>query len=144
MLRNYSVFFYLYIFITLCNAYSHTSLALSSLNPKPLIKHVSCNIGDKEQPKYITRYNNPIRKLSFDKIVGIKNNINSIYISNDFDRAIFKLKNNIHYVIYVDKKEDRKKIEKIIEDVSKYATIIVICNKILMTDQYGFLYCDNK
>jgi hypothetical protein len=138
MLRNHSVFFYLYFFVTLCNAYSLT------LSSKPFIKRLSCNIGDKEQPKYITRFNNPIRKLSFDKIVEIKNNINSIYLSNDFDRAIFKLKNNIHYVIYVDQKEDRKKIEKIIEDVSKYATIIVVCNKILMTDQYGFLYCDNK
>lgn len=138
MLRNHSVFFYLYFFVTLCNAYSLT------LSSKLFINHLSCNIGDKEQPKYITRFNNPIRKLSFDKIVEIKNNINSIYLSNDFDRAIFKLKNNIHYVIYVDKKEDRKKIEKIIEDVSKYATIIVVCNKILMTDQYGFLYCDNK
>lgn len=141
MLRNYSVFFYLYILVTLCNAFNPYSLTLSS---KPFNKHISCNIGDKEHPKYITRFNNPIQKLSFDKIIEIKNNINSIYLSNDFDRAIFKLKNNIHYVIYVDKKEDRKKIEKIIEDVSKYANIIVVCNKILMTDQYGFLYCDNK
>lgn len=97
------------------------------------------------EPKYISCYNNPIKKATFDKIFLNIQNIQTIYISNDCDRAIFVFLNAQRLVYYIHNKDEYKLIEKIINIASQSLQkfkVIVICNKDLMTDKFGFLYCD--
>lgn len=88
-----------------------------------------------------TRYNNPIEKSTFDKIFLNMNSISKIYISSDFDRAIFEMKNKHRYVFYVHNKTEKDLIEKIINTLMHPVKIIVVCDKSQMTDQFGHLYC---
>jgi len=94
---------------------------------------------------FTTQYNNPIPRTSFDKVFLNINNITAIYISSDYDRAIFQYSDNRKYVFYIDK-DSKKLVDKIINIVQQYPSqqvkIIVICDKSVMTDPFGYLYCD--
>lgn len=89
-----------------------------------------------------TRYNNPIHKASFDKIFLNINNIRTVYIPNDYDRAIFVMNKNEKFVFYIHNKDEKHLVEKIINLIGKQVKVVVLCNKSDMTDPFGRLYCD--
>ncbi len=95
---------------------------------------------------FATRYNNPIPKTDFDNIFLNINNITTVYISSDYDRAIFQMSDNSKYVFYINTKDKKNLIEKIINIIQQHpiqnVKIIIVCDKIVMTDPFGYLYCD--
>jgi hypothetical protein len=95
---------------------------------------------------FATRYNNPIPKTDFDNIFLNINNITTVYISSDYDRAIFQMSDNSKYVFYINTKDKKNLIEKIINIIQQHpiqnVKIIIVCDKTVMTDPFGYLYCD--
>jgi hypothetical protein len=96
----------------------------------------------KSEPKFTTRYNNPIPKTDFDKIFLNINNIKTIYISNDNDRAIFEFFTSQKYVYYLKDTKNRQLLNKIINILTQPVKIVIICDKTVMDDPFGHLYCD--
>lgn len=94
-----------------------------------------------------TRYNNPIPKTDFDTIFLNINNIAAIYMSFDYDRAIFQLSDNRKYVFYISTKDRKNLVEKIINIIQEHPIqslkIIIVCDKTVMTDPFGYLYCES-
>jgi hypothetical protein len=94
---------------------------------------------------FTTKYNNPIPRTGFDNIFLNINNITAIYISSDYDRAIFQYSDARKFVFYINR-DSKKLVDKIINIVQQYPSqqvkIIVICDKSVMTDPFGYLYCE--
>lgn len=92
-----------------------------------------------------TRYNNPIPKTDFDNIFLNINNISAIYLSSDYDRAIFQFGDNRKFVFYINNKDKKNLVEKIINIIQQHPVqqvkIIIVCDKTVMTDPFGYLYC---
>lgn len=86
--------------------------------------------------------NNPIMHTDFDKLFLNLNNIQQIYMTNDYDRAVFFLNNGQRYVFFVRSKEDKELIEKIIKFVKHPIRVSVMCDKTLFTDKFKYLYCE--
>lgn len=86
--------------------------------------------------------NNPIMHIDFDKLFLNLNNIQQIYMTNDYDRAVFFLNNGQRYVYFVRSKEDKELIEKIIKFVKHPIRVSVMCDKTLFTDKFKYLYCE--
>lgn len=96
----------------------------------------------KKEPNFQSFYNNPISKINFDKLFMNLNNINNIYLTSDCDRAVFFFKNTSRHVFYAKTKEEKDLIEKIIKYRPDNVKVVIVCDKNLFTDSFGFLYCD--
>jgi len=83
---------------------------------------------------------NPIMPIDFDTLFLNINNIARIYLPSDYDRAVFYMSNNKRNVFFVKSKTDKELIEKLIKFIAKPVKIIVICDKSVFTDKFGFLY----
>jgi len=88
-----------------------------------------------------SRYNqNPIMQIDFDKLFLNMNQISQIFISSDYDRAVFYFLDGRRYIYYVKTTDDKELIEKIIRFISHSIKIKIICDKTLFTDKFGYLY----
>lgn len=96
---------------------------------------------DKE-PSFQSHYNQPIPKTTFDKLFLNLKNISRIYISGDYDRAVFFFGDAQRFVFYINTQEEKKLIDKIIRYRKDDVKVVVICDKNLFTDSFGFLFCD--
>jgi len=84
---------------------------------------------------------NPIMQTDFDKLFLNLNNVQQIFISNDYDRAVFCMFNGQRLVYFINNKNDKELMEKIINVIKHPVKIIVVCDKTLFTDKFKFLYC---
>lgn len=113
-----------------------------------ITKYIVANENNKKPTNSTTKarsssaYSNPIIPIDFDNLFLNINNISKIYLSSDYDRAIFYMINNRRHIYTIKSKTDRELIEKIIRFISQPVKIIVICDKTLFTDKFGFLYYD--
>ena len=101
----------------------------------------------KPEKGHTTRYNNPIKKISFDKMFLNVQNIIIIYIPYDYDRAIVEFHNNQRFVYYIHNKNEQILMDKIINIASLSGNpfkVKIICDKIVMTDPFGYLYCQEE
>lgn len=92
----------------------------------------------------ISKFNYPVEKVTFDNIFLKINLIRYIYISSDYDRVVFLLNNSKKYVFWIQTMEDKQLIDKIINFINQPIKVIVICDKTLFTDIFGFLYCKKE
>lgn len=93
---------------------------------------------------YSSRYNqNAIIPIDFDKLFLNLNQIAHVYISADYDRAVFYLSDSRRFVYYIRTPQDKELFEKIIKYISHPVKIRVICDKTLFTDKFGYLYTDS-
>jgi hypothetical protein len=96
----------------------------------------------KSTPSSSRSINHPIMYIDFDKLFLNINNIQQIFISNDYDRAVFYMNSGQRFVYFVKMKNDKDLVEKIIKFIKHPVKIIVICDKTLFTDKFKHLYCE--
>lgn len=84
----------------------------------------------------------PIMPIDFDNLFLNINNISKIYMSSDYDRVVFYFTDNRRHIYLVKSKRDKDLMEKIIKFISQPVRIVVICDKTVFTDKFGFLYYD--
>jgi hypothetical protein len=112
-----------------------------------ITKYIDKKNKTPECQAFATRYNNPIQRTDFDNIFLNINNISAIYLSSDYDRAIFQFSDNRKYVFYISNKNEKSLIEKIINIIQQHpiqqVKIIIVCDKSSMTDPFGYLYCQS-
>jgi hypothetical protein len=85
----------------------------------------------------------PIVNINFDKLFLNINDIQQIFISNDYDRVVFFMNSGQRFVYFVKSKNDKDLIDKIVKFIKHPVKIIVICDKTLFTDKFKYLYCEN-
>lgn len=128
-----------------CGKVYDSSSYLDQLNktkPKDVLK---AEDGARRNTDY-----NAAKKIDFDKLFLNIGNIASIYVSSDYDRAVFIFKSNDKHVFYIHNKDDKDLIDKIISYRQTNATnndnvkVIVIGNKNIFTDSFGHLFCEDK
>lgn len=93
---------------------------------------------------------NVAKKIDFDKLFLNIGNIASIFVSSDYDRAVFIFKEHDKHVFYIHNKQDKELIDKIINyrQVNGKETdnvkVIIVGNKNIFTDSFGHLFCEDK
>ena len=95
-----------------------------------------------KEPTFSSNYNNPCKKITYDQLLMNLENTKDIVLSNDFDRAVFILKDNQKFVFYITSNDEKEKINDIITIRQKGVKILVICDKTIFTDSFGLLYCE--
>jgi len=143
---------YLYIFmlfITSGNGYLITmNDNYNSINKLNIVKNNINNYIEKN--KYVnnnkneikkTIYNNPIKSVNYEKVLINISIIKKIYISYDYDRAIIDTGYN-KYVYYIKTRDDKLKFNIIISVLPNECKKIIVCDKSIMTDNFGYLYCE--
>jgi len=98
-------------------------------------------LNTKNVTKSSRSVNHPIMYIDFDKLFLNINNIQQIFISNDYDRAVFYMNTGHRFVFFVKSKNDKDLIEKIIKFIKHPVKIVVVCDKTLFTDKFKYLYC---
>lgn len=107
------------------------------------------NVEQNKRTERKTDYN-PAKKIDFDKLFLNIGNIASIFVSSDYDRAVFIFKGNEKHVFYIHNQHDKELIDKIINyrQVNGKDTdnvkVIIVGNKNIFTDSFGHLFCENK
>lgn len=143
---------YLYIFmlfITYGNGYLITmNDNYNSINKLNIVKNNINNYIEKN--KYVnnnkneikkTMYNNPIKSVNYEKILINISIIKKIYLSYDYDRVIIDTGYN-KYVYYIKTDDDKLKFNILISVLPNECKKIIVCDKSIMTDNFGSLYCE--
>lgn len=86
-----------------------------------------------------------ILKASFDTIFLNIYNISKLYMSSNMDRIIFEMESGKRLVYYIKNKDDREKIDKLVNLIPNKIKILII-NDVYKTmdDPFGYLYCVPK
>ena len=82
----------------------------------------------------------PITPITFDKLFLNINHIMKVYMSADYDRVVFYFADGRRFVFKVKNMQDKELMIKIMKFIPQSVRIVVICDKSLFTDKFGFLY----
>ena len=86
-----------------------------------------------------------IPKATFDTIFMNIYNISKLYMSYNVDRIIFEMQSGKRLVYYIKNKDDREKIDNLVNLIPNKIKIIIINDVYkIMDDPFGYLYCDPK
>lgn len=99
-------------------------------------------VNDNKQPTFYSHYNNPAKKITFDKLFLNLKNIQGIFISCDYDRCVFTMNNGERFVYYVHNEQEKELINRIIKFSQETVKVVIICNKNIFTDTFGHLFCE--
>jgi hypothetical protein len=144
----FSKLLYIFIlFIASGNGYLINMNMDSNINKLTSIKNNINNYIEKK--KYVKDHKdeirksiyNPIKSVDYEKILINLGIIKKIYLSNDYDRAIIDTGYN-KYVHYIKSEDDKRKFNVILSVIPNSCKKIVICDKKIMTDSFGYLYCE--
>lgn len=137
----------LLLFIEISNAFLNFNLLQLTHNNK--IRTILNNKNITTDIPYFTRYSLPISKVSIEKIRYYVDNmqVKKVYITSDYDRVIVELLNNKKYVYYIDNEIEKKLFNDIINFIEKKkqnVKFIIICDKYVFTDKFGYLYSNRE
>jgi len=139
-------------YIILINSFTycflHRSMSFQLLHKKSFYKSLMlCHKNDKKEFKIEKGFlpkDTLIRRVTFDKISENIYQIKKTYMTYNSDRIIFEYNDEKRVVYYINNKDELLKIKNLMYLIPNNTTNIIICDKNVMNDSSGFLFCESN